>query len=36
MNWKIADARQSFSELVKAAEAGPQWIYKRSWRPKGP
>lgn len=29
MNWKIADAKQNFSEVVKAAEDEPQWIYKR-------
>lgn len=29
MNWKIADAKQKFSELVKAAEEEPQWIYNR-------
>ena len=29
MNWKIADAKQNFSELVKAAEGEPQWIYNR-------
>lgn len=29
MNWKIADAKQKFSELVKAAEDEPQWIYNR-------
>lgn len=29
MNWKIAEAKQRFSELVKAAEDEPQWIYNR-------
>ncbi len=29
MVWKIAEAKQKFSELVKAAEAEPQWIYNR-------
>jgi len=29
MDWKIAEAKQSFSELVKAAEDEPQWIYNR-------
>lgn len=29
MNWKIAEAKQKFSELVKAAEEEPQWIYNR-------
>jgi antitoxin (DNA-binding transcriptional repressor) of toxin-antitoxin stability system len=29
MDWKIAAAKQSFSELVKAAEDEPQWIYNR-------
>ena len=29
MNWKIAEAKQRFSELVKAAEVEPQWIYNR-------
>lgn len=29
MNWKIAEAKQKFSELVKAAEDEPQWIYNR-------
>ena len=29
MNWKIAEAKQQFSELVKSAEAEPQWIYNR-------
>jgi antitoxin (DNA-binding transcriptional repressor) of toxin-antitoxin stability system len=29
MRWKIAKAKQDFSELVKAAEAEPQWIYNR-------
>jgi prevent-host-death family protein len=29
MDWKIAEAKQNFSELVKAAEAEPQWIYNR-------
>lgn len=29
MNWKIAEAKQQFSELVKAAKDEPQWIYNR-------
>ena len=29
MDWKIAEAKQKFSELVKAAEGEPQWIYNR-------
>ena len=29
MDWKIAEAKQKFSELVKAAESEPQWIYNR-------
>lgn len=29
MEWKIAEAKQKFSELVKAAEDEPQWIYNR-------
>ena len=29
MDWKIAEAKQNFSELVKAAEREPQWIYNR-------
>jgi prevent-host-death family protein len=29
MDWKIAEAKQRFSELVKAAEDEPQWIYNR-------
>jgi prevent-host-death family protein len=29
MEWKIAEARQKFSELVKAAQDEPQWIYNR-------
>jgi len=29
MKWKIAEAKQNFSELVKAAEDEPQWIYNR-------
>jgi prevent-host-death family protein len=29
MNWKIAEAKQRFSEVVKAAEGEPQLIYNR-------
>lgn len=29
MNWKAAEAKQRFSELVKAAGDEPQWIYNR-------
>ena len=29
MNWKVAEAKQRFSELVRAAEEKPQWIYNR-------
>ena len=29
MNWNIAEAKQKFSELVRAAEEEPQWIYNR-------
>jgi prevent-host-death family protein len=29
MNWNIAEAKQKFSELIRAAEDEPQWIYKR-------
>jgi antitoxin (DNA-binding transcriptional repressor) of toxin-antitoxin stability system len=29
MNWKIAEAKQKFSEVVRAAEEEPQWIYNR-------
>lgn len=29
MNWNVADAKQKFSELIRAAEEEPQWIYNR-------
>jgi prevent-host-death family protein len=29
MNWKVAEAKQRFSEVVRAAEKMPQWIYNR-------
>ena len=29
VNWNIAQAKQKFSELVRAAKGEPQWIYKR-------
>jgi len=29
MNWKVAEAKQRFSEVVRAAEEKPQWIYNR-------
>ena len=29
MVWKVAEAKQKFSELVKAAQDEPQWIYNR-------
>jgi prevent-host-death family protein len=29
MDWNIAEAKQKFSELVRAAEEQPQWIYNR-------
>jgi antitoxin (DNA-binding transcriptional repressor) of toxin-antitoxin stability system len=29
MNWKIGEAKQRFSEVVRAAEDGPQRIYHR-------
>ncbi len=29
MNWKIGDAKQRFSEVVRAAQKEPQWIYRR-------
>jgi antitoxin (DNA-binding transcriptional repressor) of toxin-antitoxin stability system len=29
MNWNIGDAKQKFSELIRAAEDEPQWIYNR-------
>jgi antitoxin (DNA-binding transcriptional repressor) of toxin-antitoxin stability system len=29
VNWNIAEAKQKFSELVRAAEEEPQWIYNR-------
>ena len=29
MEWKIGDAKQHFSEVIRAAEEGPQWIYNR-------
>lgn len=29
MNWKIAEAKQRFSEVVKAAEEEPQLIFNR-------
>jgi prevent-host-death family protein len=29
MGWKIAEAKQKFSDLVRAAEKEPQWIYNR-------
>ena len=29
MNWNIAEAMQKFSELIRAAEDEPQWIYNR-------
>ena len=30
MNWKIAEAKQRFSEVVRAAEGEPQRIYNRN------
>ncbi|WP_296899130.1 type II toxin-antitoxin system prevent-host-death family antitoxin, partial [Thiohalocapsa sp.] len=30
MSWKIADAKQRFSELVRQAVAEPQLIYNRN------
>lgn len=29
MNWRIAEAKQSFSRLINATDEGPQLIYKR-------
>ncbi|MFL6196954.1 MAG: prevent-host-death protein [Thermoanaerobaculia bacterium] len=29
MRWKISDAKQHFSEVIRAAEDEPQWIYNR-------
>ena len=29
MEWKIGDAKQHFSEVIRATEEGPQWIYNR-------
>lgn len=29
VNWNIAQAKQKFSELVRAAGEEPQWIYNR-------
>ena len=29
MNWKIGEAKQRFSEVVRATEEGPQRIYNR-------
>src|SRR6185369_1743483 len=29
VNWNIAEAKQKFSEIVRAAEGEPQWIYNR-------
>ena len=29
MNWDIADAKQKFSEVIRAAEEEPQWLYDR-------
>jgi prevent-host-death family protein len=31
-DWNIADAKQKFSELVRAAQDEPQWIYNRDKR----
>lgn len=32
MKWKIAEAKQKFSRLLRAAEKEPQWIYNRDQR----
>lgn len=32
MNWKIGQAKQRFSEVVREAAEEPQWIYKRDRR----
>jgi hypothetical protein len=29
VNWDIADAKQNFSEVIRAAEEEPQWLYDR-------
>jgi CHAD domain-containing protein len=29
MNWKVADAKQKLSEVIRAAEEEPQWLYNR-------
>ena len=29
MNWKVADAKQKLSEVIRAAEGEPQWLYNR-------
>lgn len=29
MNWKVADAKQRLSEVIRAAEEEPQWLYNR-------
>jgi prevent-host-death family protein len=30
VNWKIAKAKQRFSEVIRAVEEEPQWIYNRN------
>jgi antitoxin (DNA-binding transcriptional repressor) of toxin-antitoxin stability system len=29
MNWKVAEAKQRLSEVIRAAEGEPQWLYNR-------
>jgi prevent-host-death family protein len=29
VNWKISEAKQKLSEIIKAAQEEPQWIYNR-------
>lgn len=29
MDWKVAEAKQRLSEVIRAAEEEPQWLYNR-------
>lgn len=29
MDWKVAEAKQKLSEVIRAAEEEPQWLYNR-------
>jgi hypothetical protein len=29
VNWKVADAKQKLSEVIRAANEEPQWLYNR-------